>query len=135
MNKFKIAAPLAALVLPLLLTTSVFAQGKMTDKKPAMSGSKMSGSKMSGGKMSGGMMMSPKGLVPVSGKMPSKSEMMGAKVVSSTMMHGKPCYTVRLKSGKSVQMCKAGDKKAMMGHMGGKMSGGKMSGDKMHGKM
>jgi hypothetical protein len=121
----RFAAPLAALALPVLLATSALAQTAAS--KPAMSGGKMMGSKMS-----------VKGLVPVSGTMPSKSQMMGAKVVSTMMMNGKACYTVRLKSGKTVQMCKPMDKKMMMGGKmhGGKMSGGsKMSGGKMGGKM
>ncbi len=136
MKNFKFAAPLAALVLPALLATSALAQGgKMGDHKMGgkMDDHKMSG-KMMGGKMGGHSMMSVKGLVPMSGKMPSSHEMMGAKVVSTMMMHGKPCYTVRLHSGKMVKMCKPGDKKAMMmgGHMG---SGSMMSGHKMGGKM
>ncbi|RZA04208.1 MAG: hypothetical protein EOO68_08745 [Moraxellaceae bacterium] len=136
MKKFTIAVPLAALTLPVLLATSAFAKDKMMEKKPAMShkmsGGAMSGGKMMGGHKMGGSMMSVKGLVPMSGKMPSKSQMMGAKVVSTMMMHGRPCYTVRLKSGKTMQMCKPADQKMM----GGKMSGGKMMGaHKMSGKM
>ncbi len=125
----RFAAPLAALALPVLLATSALAQTAAS--KPAMSGGAM------GGKMMGGK-MSVKGLVPVSGTMPSKRQMMGAKVVSTMMMNGKACYTVCLKSGKKVQMCKPMDKKMMMGGKmhGGKMSGGsKMSGGKMGGKM
>lgn len=129
----RFAAPLAALALPVLLATSALAQTAAS--KPAMSSGAM-GSKMSGGKMMGGK-TSVKGLVPVSGAMPSKSQLMGAKVVSTMMMNGKACYTVRLKSGKTVQMCKPMDKKMMSGGkmMGGKMSGSKMSGGKMGGKM
>ncbi|RYX84071.1 hypothetical protein EON83_12075 [bacterium] len=138
MKNFKLAATLVALALPVLLSTSAFADDKM--------GGKMSGHKMSGAKMMGGKSVSVSTLVPMTGKILPKSQMMGAKIVSSMKMNGKPCYTVRLKSGKTLQMCTPADKKAM-GHMdgkmmgdhkmsGGKMMGGKMSGDhKMGGKM
>jgi len=128
-----LATRTVVLALPVLLATSALAQ------------SKMSGDKMMGGKMSGSKMMGSKPaistLVPVMGMKPSRKALAGAKIVGTMMMSGHACYAVRLKSGKTVQMCAPGDKKMMSGMMmahskmsgGHMMSGSKMSGDKMMG--
>jgi hypothetical protein len=72
------------------------------------------------------------------GMKPSRKALVGAKIVGTTMMGVHACYAVRLKSGKTVQMCAPGDKKMMSGMMmshskmsGGHMMGGKMSGGNM----
>jgi len=135
-----LATRAVALALPALLMTSAFAQSKMSGGK--MSGHKMMGGHKMGSKMSGSKMMGMKPaistLVPVMGMRPSKKALVGAKIVSTTMVSGHPCYTVRLKSGKTVQMCTPANKKMMGGMMmshskmsGGHMMGGKMSGGSM----
>lgn len=130
-----LATRAVALALPALLMTSAFAQSKMSGGK-MMGGHKM-GSKMSGSKMMG-MKPAISTLVPVMGMKPSKKALMGARIVSTTMMSGHACYNVRLKSGKTVQMCTPANKKMMSGMMmshskmsGGHMMGGKMSGGSM----